>query len=107
MLKLAVTVVAIALADCINPSLIGGELLFAFGPHPRRRTAAFTIGAWTVTFAFGVAFALGLCDLMGERAERVLRPAGDWLFAHWPAIVGPLTAAIGIAVLAFGVVQLT
>ncbi len=64
MLKLAVTVVAIALPDCINPSLIGGELFFAAGPHPRRRTTAFTIGAWTVTFAFGVAFALGLGDLI-------------------------------------------
>jgi cytochrome c biogenesis protein CcdA len=217
-LKLAVTVVAIALPDCINPTLIGGELFFAAGPHPRRRTTAFTIGAWTVTFAFGVAFALGLGDLilsflprpgatvkyvlicaagvvlmlgglviwirrgkltsseggrrtphgspgligagiaglelltafpyfaaiamivgsdvsdagklsllalycivytlpliliaavfvvMGDRAERALRPAGDWLLTHWPVIVGPLTAAIGIAVLTFGVVQLT
>lgn len=217
MLKLAVTVVAIALPDCINPSLIGGELFFAVGPQPRRRTAAFTISAWTVTFGFSVAFALGLGDLvlsflprpgatvkyaliaaaglvlvlggiviwirrsaltkpeperntphgspgligagiaglelltafpyfaaialivgsnvsdagklsllalycivytlpliliavvfavMGERAERILRPVGDWLLAHWPVIVGPLTAAIGIAVLTFGVVQL-
>lgn len=215
-LKLALTVVAIALPDCVNPSLIGGELFFAIGPQPRRRTAAFAIGAWTVTFAFGVAFALGLGDLilsflptpgatvkyalitaaglmlvlggiviwirrnaltseperrtphgspaligagiagfelltafpyfaaialiagsgvsavgklsllalycivytlpllliaavfalMGHRAERLLRPVGDWLLAHWPVIVGPLTAAIGIAVLTFGVVQL-
>jgi cytochrome c biogenesis protein CcdA len=220
MLKLAVTVVAIALPDCINPSLIGGELLVATGPHPRRRTAAFTLAAWTVTFLFGLAFALGVGDLilsllptpgatvkyaliaaaglvlvvggtavwfrrkalassepkedrrraqgssgligagiaglelltafpyfaaiamiagsgvsntgklsllvlycviytlpliaiaavfavMGDRAERVLRPVGDWLFAHWPAIVGPLTATIGIGVLAFGIVQLS
>jgi hypothetical protein len=217
-LKLAVAVVAIALPDCINPSLIGGELLVATGSHPRRRTTAFTLGAWTVTFLFGLAFALGLGDLilsvlpkpgatvkyaliaaaglvlviggavvwirrgalasskpadqrdshgssgligagiagfelltafpyfaaialiagsgvsgvgklsllalycvvytlpliviagafavMGERAEALLKPVGGWLFAHWPVIVGPLTAAIGIAVLAFGVVQL-
>lgn len=219
MLKLAVAIVAIALPDCINPSLIAGELLLSTGPHPRRQTAIFTLTAWTVTFAFGVVFALGLGDLllalvpkpsatvkyalitgagavlviggaviwarrtalvsekppevrntasgysvlsgaaiagvelltafpyfaaiamivgsgvsnpakasllalyclvytlpliaiavmfavMGERAERMLRPIGDWLFANWPVVVGPLTAVIGIAVLAFGIIQL-
>jgi cytochrome c biogenesis protein CcdA len=220
MLKLVVAVVAIALPDCINPSLIGGELFVATGPRPRRRTAVFTVAAWTVTFAFGVAFALGLGDLIlslvpkpgptlkysliaaaglvlviagtgiwirrralaraeatqslhkshgssavigagiaglelatafpyfaaiamivgsgvsdaaklslialycvvytlpliaitvvvalnGNHAERILQPVGDWLFAHWPAIVGPLTAAIGIGLLALGIVQLS
>jgi hypothetical protein len=218
-LKLAVAVVAIALPDCINPSLIGGELFVALRSRPGRRTAAFTLGVFSVTFAFGVAFALGLGDLIlvlvpkpgprlkygliaaaglvlviggivvwirrrrlasvrpaqiasrgssgllgaglgglelltafpyfaaiamivgsgvslagkvmllglycfvytlpliviaavfavtgEERAARALQPVGAWLFAHWPAIVGPLTAAIGIAVLAFGIVQLT
>ena len=211
--------VAIALPDCINPSLIAGELFVATGEHPRRRTAAFTIAAFAATFVFGLAFALGLGDLilslvpkpsapvkysliaaaglvlviggsgvwlrrralasseateslrrshgsaavigagiaglelltafpyfaaiamivgsgvsnaakgsllalycvvytlpliaiaivvalMGSRADRILQPTGAWLFAHWPALVGPLTAAIGIALLAFGVVQL-
>ena len=220
MLKLALTIVAIALADCLNPSLIGGELLVATRPHPRRGVAAFTVAAFTVTFLFGLAFALGLGDLilslvpkpgatvkyslitaaglvmvvggaiivirrralaasaatdeqhqthgsaaligaglagvelltafpyfgaialivgsgvsnggklsllllycviytlpliaialvfavMGEQAERVLRPAGAWLTAHWPLIVGPLTGAIGAGVLAFGITQLT
>jgi cytochrome c biogenesis protein CcdA len=218
-LKLVVAVVAIALPDCINPSLIGGELFAATGPHPRRRTVAYTLAAWIVTFVFGLAFALGLGDLilsllpnpgatvkysliaaaglvlvvggvaiwlrrdtlvqaetterlqkshgsaaligagiagvelltafpyfaaiamivgsgvsnaaklslitlycvvyalpliviavivalMGNRAEDILKPAGDWLFAHWPVLVGPLTAAIGIGVLVLGLVQL-
>ncbi len=220
MLKLAIAVVAIALPDCINPSLIGAELFLAAGPHPRRRTAAFTLAAWTVTFLVGLALALGLgdlilsflpkpgatvkwalvaaaglvlvvggtlvwirrkaltssepvhdrrkshgsavllgagiaglelltafpyfaaiamivgsnvsraskvsllvlycvvyalpliaiaavCALMGKRAEGILQPVGDWLFAHWPVLVGPLTATIGIGVLAFGIVQLS
>lgn len=220
MLKLVVAVVAIALPDCINPSLIAGELFVATGPRPRRRTAAFTIAAWAVTFLFGLAFALGLGDLilslvpkpsatvkyalissagvvlvigggeiwlqrralansdatkslrkshgsaavigagiaglelltafpyfaaiamivgsgvsnpakvsllalycvvyalpliaiaavvalLGNRADHILQPTGAWLFAHWPEIVGPLTTAIGIGLLAFGIVQLT
>jgi cytochrome c biogenesis protein CcdA len=218
-LKLAIAVVAIALPDCINPSLIGGELLVATGSHPGRRTAMFTLAAWGVTFVFGVAFALGLGDLivsflpkpsatvkydliagaglvlviggaavwirrdslvssesahrqpgshasagltgaaiaafelltafpyfaaiamivgsgvssaakvsllvlycvvytlpliaiavvvvlMGKRAEEILEPVGTWLMAHWPLIVGPLTAVIGIGLLAFGIAQL-
>jgi cytochrome c biogenesis protein CcdA len=220
MLKLALAVVAIALADCVNPSLIGGELFVTTGQHPRRQAVAFTLAAWSVTFVFGLALALGLGDLilslvpkpgttvryalivaagivlmvggavvwvrrrtlvsaeastdrgeshrpatlmgagiaglelltafpyfaaiamivgsgvsnagklsllvlyciiytlpliavalliavMGERAERTLRPAGDWLSAHWPVVVAPLTAAFGIGVLAFGIVQLS
>jgi cytochrome c biogenesis protein CcdA len=202
-LKLAITVVAIALPDCINPSLIGGELYVAIGAQPRRRVVAFTLAALIVTFVIGVALALGLGDLilsvvprpshdvtyslataagavlilggavillrrhalvrgerrvprgsaaligagfaaialivgsdqsdagklalialycvvyclpliviaamfavLGERAETVLRPMGDWLEAHWPLIVGPLTVALGVGILAFGIVQL-
>ncbi len=219
-LKLAVAVVAIALADSINPSLIGGELFVATADHPRQKTIAFTLAAWIVTFLFGLALALGLGDLilalvpkpgrtlkygliaaagvvlaaggavvwirrrslvhtetskdphdphrpaalmgagiaglelltafpyfaaiamivgsgasnagrllllilycviytlpliaiavliavMGERAQRILGPIGDWLSGHWPAVVAPLTIAFGIGVLAFGVVQLS
>ena len=220
MLKLAVAVVAIALADCVNPSLIGGELFVATGKHPRRQTTAFTAAALVVTFVFGFALAVGLGDLilslvpkpgstvkyalivfagivlifgggvvwirrralisneesddqperhrpaalmgagiaglelltafpyfaaiamivgsgvsdlgklsllvlycviytlpliaiavviavMGERAQRTLRPVDRWLTAHWPVVVAPLAAAFGIGVLAFGIVQLS
>jgi cytochrome c biogenesis protein CcdA len=220
MLKLAAAVVMIALPDCINPTLIGAELFVATGGHPRRRTAMFTLAAFTVTLAFGLAFALGLGDLvlsllpkvgptvkyaliaaagvvlttggaivwfrrdalagsqapetrirshgssaligagiagvelltafpyfaaialivgsdvshagklsllvlycviyalpliaiavafaiMGERAERVMKPVGDWLLVHWPLIIGPMTAVIGVIVLVFGIVELS
>jgi cytochrome c biogenesis protein CcdA len=220
MLKLAVVVVGIALADCVNPSLIGGELFVATGEHPRRQTTTFTAAAWIVTFVFGLALAVGLGDLilslvprpgsnlkyalitfagivlvisgvvvwirrralvnteesddhgerrrpaalmgagiaglelltafpyfaaiamiagsgvsdvgklsllvlycviytlpliaiavviaiMGEQAERILRPVSNWLSAHWPVVVAPLTGAFGIGVLAFGIVQLS
>jgi cytochrome c biogenesis protein CcdA len=217
---LALAVVAIALPDCINPSLIAGELLVATGSHPRRRTALFTLAAWLTTFVFGLAFALGLGDLilslvpkpgpivkyslvtaaglllmaaggliwirrrhlaasdpgsarrrlsgaavpmgagiagiellsafpyfaaiamivgsgvsapervallvlycvvytlpligiavafaiMGDRAEERVRPIGEWLFSHWPAIMAPFTAAIGVGLFVFGIVELT
>jgi cytochrome c biogenesis protein CcdA len=64
MLSLAVAVIAIALPDCINPSLIGGEVLFGAGPHPARQTAAFAVAAFIVTFVVGLALALGLGDLI-------------------------------------------
>jgi cytochrome c biogenesis protein CcdA len=219
MLKLTLAVVAIALPDCINPTLIGGELLVASRPNPRRQTAAFTIAAFVVTFVFGLALALGLGDLilsvvpkpgatvkytlvtaaglalflggavvmlrrrqlasakatakqrsphgaagligaglagvelltafpyfaaiamiigsgvsgpekltllivycviyalpliaiaiafavLGDRAEERVRPFGDWMVAHWPIVVGPITAALGLAVLVFGTIEL-
>jgi cytochrome c biogenesis protein CcdA len=220
MLKLTVAVVAIALADCINPSLIAGELFVATGERPLRQTTAFAAAAFAVTFVLGFALAVGLGDvilslapnpgrsvkytlfviagivllaggsvvwirrrtlvsttrsddprqrrrpavlmgagiaglelftafpyfaaiamiagsgvsnveklsllviycviyvlplfaivvviaILGQRADRILPPVGDWLSAHWPVVVAPLTAAFGIGVLAYGIVQLS
>jgi cytochrome c biogenesis protein CcdA len=219
MLKLTLAVLAIALPDCINPTLIGGQLLVATRAHPRRQTMAFTIGAFVVTFVFGLALALGVGDLilsvvpkpgptvkyalvtaaglalllggavvmlerrrlassqqsssrrtrhgaagligaglagvelltafpyfaaiamiigsgvsrpekltllivycviytlpliviagafavLGDAAEKRVRPFGDWMVGHWPLIVGPITAAIGFVLLVLGVVEL-
>ena len=64
MLKLALTVIVIALPDCLNPTLIGGELFVAIGPHAKRRTAAFTAAALGVTLGFGLLIGLGLGDLI-------------------------------------------
>jgi Sap, sulfolipid-1-addressing protein len=63
-LTLALAVVAIALPDCINPTLIGAEALYGAGPHPARQTAAFALAAFTVTFLVGLVLALGLGDLI-------------------------------------------
>ena len=49
----------------------------------------------------------GVFAVMGEHAEGVVRPVWDWLFAHWPVILGPITAVIGLAVLVFGIVELS
>lgn len=45
--------------------------------------------------------------VMGDRAERAMRPTGDWLIRHWPLVVGPATGAIGAGLLAYGITQLT
>ncbi len=64
MLSLAVAVVAIALPDSLNPSLIGAELFLAAQPHAGRRTVAFTVAAFSVTLVVGIALTLGLADLI-------------------------------------------
>src|SRR5947209_4755213 len=62
--SVALAVSAIALPDSLNPSLIGVAIYLAARPHPRRRTAAFTGGAFVVTLAGGVLLAVGLGDLI-------------------------------------------
>ena len=62
--KTAIAVVAIALPDSINPSLIIAALYQAATSHPRRRTAAFTLAAFAATLAGGVLLAFGLGDLI-------------------------------------------
>jgi Sap, sulfolipid-1-addressing protein len=47
-----------------------------------------------------------LCAVMGERAGRLVAPVGDWIAMHWPAVVAPLAAAIGVALTAYGILQL-
>src|SRR5690348_14393899 len=93
MLKLSLAVVAIALPDCINPTLIGGELLVATRARPRRQTVAFTIGAFVVTFVFGLALALGLGDLI---LSVVPKPG--------PRVKYALITAAGLALVLGGVV---
>ncbi len=51
--------------------------------------------------------AIGVVVLaLGARAERVLRPASEWLRREWPVVLSVLGAAIGIAILAVGAVGL-
>lgn len=220
MLTLALAVVAIALPDSINPSLIAAELVVAGGPRPGPRALVFSCAAWSITFAFGIALALGLGDLvyplvpkpshtvkyslitaagivvaaggvavwmrrkalagrapqagsralshgpalvgagvaglelftafpyfaaialvvgariaisakvfllalyclvytlplfaiavvclaLGQRAEALLRPPIDWLFARWPLVVAPLAACLGTGLAVYGAVRLS
>lgn len=64
MLGLASAVVAVALPDSLNPTLILAAVYLALGPHPLRSTAAFTTAAFLVTLAGGLLVAIGLGDLV-------------------------------------------
>ena len=61
------------------------------------------LALYCVIYALPLIVIVAVVALMGERAERILRPAGDWLSAHWPVVVAPLTATFGIGALAFGI----
>ncbi len=64
MAGLALAVVAIALPDSLNPSLIAAAAYLALGAHPVRRSLVFAVTAFAVTLAGGLAIALGLGDLI-------------------------------------------
>jgi len=61
---LALAVIAIALPDSLNPSLIVAAVYLALGDRPVRRTVLFTIATFAVTLAGGLAIALGFGDLI-------------------------------------------
>jgi cytochrome c biogenesis protein CcdA len=70
---LALAVVAIALPDSLNPSLIVAAVYLALAANPIRRTVAFTIAAFVVTLAGGLAIALGLGDLIVSLVPKLSR----------------------------------
>jgi cytochrome c biogenesis protein CcdA len=63
-LALALAVTAIALPDSLNPTLIVAAVYLTTGPHPVRGVIAFTLAAFAVTLAGGLAIALGLADVV-------------------------------------------
>lgn len=65
--------VAIALPDSLNPTLIVGAVYLALGGHPFRRTLAFTLAAFAVTLAGGLVVALGLGDLILSLLPKLSR----------------------------------
>ncbi|HUA69973.1 MAG TPA: GAP family protein [Solirubrobacteraceae bacterium] len=61
---LALAVILIAAPDSLNPSLIVAAVFLTLGAHPVRRSLVFTITAFVITLAGGLAIALGLGDLI-------------------------------------------
>ncbi|HEV3391643.1 MAG TPA: GAP family protein [Solirubrobacteraceae bacterium] len=93
MVGLALAVVAIALPDSLNPSLIVAAAYLAIGPHPVRRSLVFTITAFAVTLAGGLAIALGLGDLILSLLPKLSHTA------KWDVIT-----AVGVLVMCGGAV---
>jgi len=91
---LALAVVLIAAPDSLNPSLIVAAVFLTLGAHPIRRSLMFTITAFVVTLAGGLAIALGLGDLILSLLPKLSRTVKYDLFV----VVGVLVM-IGGAVL--------
>ena len=90
---LALAVVAIAAPDSLNPSLIVAAVYLALGDHPVRKTLVFTITAFIVTLAGGLAIAVGLGDLILSLLPKLSHTA------KWDVIT-----AVGIIVMCGGAV---
>jgi cytochrome c biogenesis protein CcdA len=90
---LALAVVAIALPDSLNPTLIVGAVYLALGRRPFRRTLAFTLAAFAVTLAGGLAIALGLGDLIVSLLPKLSRTV-KWV----------ILTAVGVLLIGGGVV---
>jgi hypothetical protein len=104
-------------AALLGAGIAGLELLSAF---PYFAAIALIVGSgvsnagklsllvlYCVVYALPLIVIAAVIAVMGKRADRSLATLGAWLFAHWPVVVAPLTAGFGVAVLAFGVVQLS
>jgi cytochrome c biogenesis protein CcdA len=72
---LALAVVLIAVPDSLNPSLIVAAVYLTLGSHPVRRSIVFTVAAFVVTLAGGLAIALGLGDLIRSLLPKLSRTA--------------------------------
>jgi hypothetical protein len=101
----------------IGAGIAGVEFLTAF---PYFAAIAMDVGASVSTgsklfllLLYNVIYVLPLiaivvvCGITGERGARRLAPVGDWIAMRWPVVVAPLIAAVGVALTAYGIVQLT
>jgi cytochrome c biogenesis protein CcdA len=69
-LRLAGIVLAVGLADSLNPSTVGPALYLATARRPIGRVALFTLGVFAVNVAAGVALALGPGMLLVQLVPR-------------------------------------
>ena len=90
---LALAVIAIALPDSLNPSLIVAAVYLALGAQPVRRTLLFTVATFIVTLAGGLAIALGLGDLVLSLLPKLSHTV------KWDVAI-----AVGVIVMCGGVV---
>jgi cytochrome c biogenesis protein CcdA len=77
-LRLGGIVLAVGLADSVNPSTVGPAVYLATAKRPVARVALFTLGVFAVNLAAGIALALGpgmLLVHLVPRPDRTVRDA--------------------------------
>jgi cytochrome c biogenesis protein CcdA len=78
MLQLAGVVLAVGLADSLNPSTVGPALYLATGQRPVARVSLFALGVFAVNLAGGIVLAVGpgrLLIALIPRPDRAVRHA--------------------------------
>ena len=103
-------------AALLGIGIAGVELLTAF---PYFAAIALIVGSdvsdgkkLALLLLYNVLYALPLiviavvCAVAGSRARRLLAPVTEWLMRRWPALVAPVSVAIGIALVVYGGVPL-
>jgi hypothetical protein len=103
-------------AVLMGASIAGVELLTAFpyfaaiamivGSSVSTGAKIFLIVIYNVVYVLPLIAVVVVCAVMGERAGRFAAPIGDWIALNWPLVAAPLCCAAGIALTAYGAVQL-
>ena len=103
-------------AVVLGVGIAGVELLTAF---PYFAAIALVVGSSVSTGSkvfllvlYNVIYVLPLFAIvivraaLGDRAETVLAPVGDWIAMRWPIVVAPLAGVAGVALTIYAIVQL-
>ena len=61
---------------------------------------------YNVVYLLPLFVIVATCFVMRKRAGLVLAPVGDWINTHWPMVVAPLAALVGVALMTYGIVKL-
>ncbi len=57
---------------------------------------------FNIVFIAPLLVIMGAVEFGGERAERRLRRAGDWIRSHWPILFASVALAVGLALAGLG-----
>ena len=100
----------------LGAGVAGVELLTAFpyfaaiaiivGASVSGSAKLFLLVLYNVVYLLPLFAIVAMCFVMGNRAGDVLAPVGDWINTHWPMVVAPLAAVVGVALITYGIVSL-
>jgi cytochrome c biogenesis protein CcdA len=100
----------------LGAGIAGVELLTAFpyfaaialvvGSSGSRSSKAFLLVLYNLIYVLPLFAIVIVRAALGDRAEKVLAPVGDWIAMRWPIVVAPLAGIAGVALTIYGIVQL-